>query len=155
MLNMRFPTMWYFHLTKPQSRLHMPSLIRAFASCLIIFMSVKLLTAHHLGVLSLKGGCTGSSESTLVKMPHCWKSHVEARIVFVVRNPWLVASEQQIKGADLILFSHRLKSAFVIVIIWGTTCAFQQCGNLTNVDSNEPVQLFLSLETPNDIRAVA
>ena len=29
----------------------------------------------------LKGGCTGSSESTLVKMSHCWKSHVTAHIV--------------------------------------------------------------------------
>ena len=26
-------------------------------------MNVKLLTEHHLEVLSLKGGCTGSSES--------------------------------------------------------------------------------------------
>ena len=43
-------------------------------------MSVKLLTEHHLEVLSLKGGCTGTSESTLVKMPHCWKSHVTAHI---------------------------------------------------------------------------
>ena len=43
-------------------------------------MSVKLLTDHHLEFLSLKGGCTGSSESTLVKMPHCWKSHVAAQI---------------------------------------------------------------------------
>ena len=43
-------------------------------------MSVKLLTEHHLEFLSLKGGCTGSSESTLVKMPHCWKSHVMAQI---------------------------------------------------------------------------
>ena len=34
-------------------------------------MSVKLLTEHHLGLVSLKGGCTGSSESTLVKMPDC------------------------------------------------------------------------------------
>ena len=34
-------------------------------------MSVKLLTEHQLEFLSLKGGCTGSSESTLVKMPHC------------------------------------------------------------------------------------
>ena len=42
------------------------------------FMTVKLLTEHHLGFLSLKGGGTGSSESTLVKMPHCWKSHVAA-----------------------------------------------------------------------------
>ena len=43
-------------------------------------MSVKLLTEHDLEFLSLKGGCTGSSESTLVKMPHCWKSHVAAQI---------------------------------------------------------------------------
>ena len=31
-------------------------------------MSVKLLTVHHLEFLSLKGGCKGSSESTLVKI---------------------------------------------------------------------------------------
>ena len=30
--------------------------------------SDKLLTEHHLGFLSLKGGCTGSSKSTLVKL---------------------------------------------------------------------------------------
>ena len=41
-------------------------------------MTVKLLTEHHFEFLSLKGGCTGSSESTLVKMPHCWKSHALA-----------------------------------------------------------------------------
>ena len=35
-------------------------------------MSVKLLTEQHLEFLSLKGGCRGSSESTLVKMPHCF-----------------------------------------------------------------------------------
>ena len=44
-------------------------------------MTVKLLTEHHLKFLSLKGGYTGSSESTLVKMPHCWKSHVTAQII--------------------------------------------------------------------------
>ena len=31
-------------------------------------MIVKLLTEHYLELLSLKGGCRGSSESTLVKM---------------------------------------------------------------------------------------
>ena len=40
----------------------------------------KLLTVHHLEFLSMKGGCTGSSESTLVKMPQCWKSHVMAQV---------------------------------------------------------------------------
>ena len=34
-------------------------------------MSVKLLTEHRLEFVSLKGGCIGSSESTLVRMPHC------------------------------------------------------------------------------------
>ena len=43
-------------------------------------MSVKLLTEHHLEFLRLKEGCTDSSESTLVKMPHCWKSRVAAQI---------------------------------------------------------------------------
>ena len=44
-------------------------------------MTVKLLTEHNLEFLCLKVGCTGSSESTLVKMPHCWKSHVEVHII--------------------------------------------------------------------------
>ena len=43
-------------------------------------MSVKLLNELHLEFLSLKGGCTGLSESLLVKIPHCWKSHVVAQI---------------------------------------------------------------------------
>ena len=43
-------------------------------------MTVKLLTGQHLEFLSLKGSYTGLSESTLVKMSHCWKSHVTAQI---------------------------------------------------------------------------
>ena len=44
-------------------------------------MNVKLLTEHCIEFLSLKEGCRGSSESTLVKMSHCWKSHATAHIV--------------------------------------------------------------------------
>ena len=54
---------------------HTRSLIRAFAS-----MINKLLTEHHLEFLSLKGGDRGSSESTHVEMPHCFKSHVTAHL---------------------------------------------------------------------------
>ena len=43
-------------------------------------MIVKLLTEHHSEFLSLKEGCTGSSESSLVKMSNCWKSHAAAHI---------------------------------------------------------------------------
>ena len=49
-------------------------------------MSSKLLNEHNLDFLSLKGGCTGTSESTLVKIPHCWKSHVTACKVFKNHN---------------------------------------------------------------------
>ena len=45
-------------------------------------MTVKLLTEQHLEFLSLKGDCIGLSLATLVKMPHYWKSHVEALICF-------------------------------------------------------------------------
>ena len=47
-------------------------------------MIVKLLTEHYLEFLNLKGGCRGSSESTHVKMPHCWKSHVLAQISYLM-----------------------------------------------------------------------
>ena len=54
-------------------------------------MIVKLLTEHHLEFLSLKGGCRGSSESTLVEMSNCLKSHAAAQLFslildFVSRN---------------------------------------------------------------------
>ena len=45
-------------------------------------MTVKLLNKPHLRFLSLKGGCTCSSESTLVKMTHCWISRVTAHFLF-------------------------------------------------------------------------
>ena len=48
-------------------------------------MTVKLLTKQQiLEFLNLKADCICSSESTLVKMPHCWKSHVTAQ--FFVRT---------------------------------------------------------------------
>ena len=47
-------------------------------------MTVKLLTEHRSEFLSLKGGCIDSSESTLVKMPLCWKSHVTADLSVIV-----------------------------------------------------------------------
>ena len=43
-------------------------------------MIVKLLTEHNLELVSLKRACRGSSESTLVKMSKCWKSHATAQL---------------------------------------------------------------------------
>ena len=63
-------------------------------------MIVKLLTEHHLEFLSLKGGYRGSSESTLVKMSNCWKSHASAQIIFWPRPE----EKQQVNmTSDLVL----------------------------------------------------
>ena len=64
-------------------------------------MSVKLLTEHHLEFLSLKEGCTGSSDSKHVKMPHCWKSHVAAHIA-----EWMPAYyDNMLKGPNISLYT--------------------------------------------------
>ena len=62
---------------------HTRRLIRAFASQLNI-IGVKLLAEHHLDFLSFKRVCTGLSESTPVKLPHCWKSRVTAHIFILM-----------------------------------------------------------------------
>ena len=73
-------------------------------------MIVKLLTERHLEFLSLKGGCTGSSESTLVIMSNCWKSRALAhyyfyKTIFPLNNddffPWKL-------WCSLALFSYKL-----------------------------------------------
>ena len=57
-------------------------------------MIVKLLTEHHLQFLSFKGGCTGSSEFTHFKLPHCWKSHATAQLFENVHSDGLVCEVQ-------------------------------------------------------------
>ena len=61
-------------------------------------MTVKLLTEQQLEFLSLKGCCTGSSESTLVKTPHGWKSHVTAHIFYIQ-----VIMIQRATGVDIVI----------------------------------------------------
>ena len=50
-------------------------------------MNGKLVTEHHLEFLSLRGGSTGSSESALIKIPHCWKSHIMAQMLKSTHHP--------------------------------------------------------------------
>ena len=77
---MRFPAIWHVRPAKAQTSLRIPTVRSEHLPSLEYSMSVKRLTEHLLEVLSLKGGCTCSSESTLVKVPHCWNSHVTAHI---------------------------------------------------------------------------
>ena len=54
-------------------------------------MTVKL----HLEFLRQKGGCTGSSESTHVKMPHCWKLHVTAHFYNTIFRESVIGQQQE------------------------------------------------------------
>ena len=58
---------------------HRQRLIRAFAIRLNILWISSYWPNIVFEFLSLKGDCTGSSESIHVKMQYCWKSHVVAK----------------------------------------------------------------------------
>ena len=80
---------------------------------------VKLLTEHHLAILSLKGGCRGLSESTNVKMPHCWKSHALALFILNEFTPPIISVwaslycliiHHRIIGGDKTFIAHHMKT---------------------------------------------
>ena len=80
-------------------------------------MNVKLLTDLHFEFLSLNGGYTGSSESTHVKMPHCWKSRVRAYDISRVYSQLKVSVVQNKKSVvalyvefETVLKSYNLKA---------------------------------------------
>ena len=64
-------------------------------------MIVNLPTEHHFEFLSLTGGCTGSSEYTHVKMPHCWKSHALAHYYYASYNSTTLVNVY----VDLVVFT--------------------------------------------------
>ena len=76
-------------------------------------MTVKLLTEHHLEFLSLKGVCIGSSESTLVKMHHCRKSHVTAQMfdIYTIIIQGLLRLEKYLNIQDYLEKSLKIKFA--------------------------------------------
>ena len=95
-------------------------------------MIVKLLTEHHLEFLSLKGGCRGSSESTLVKMSNCWKSHAAAQIHLTLKTLRLNVCKP---------YRQILSSACVVKTIWASSRENLSSGFPTKRVSNQSPQL--------------
>ena len=75
-------------------------------------MTVKQLTEHHLEFLSLKEGCKDSSESTLVKMSHCWKSHVAAHTLLTLSNELRKRDIKRGFTGIVLLFRNKLKKFY-------------------------------------------
>ena len=88
--------------------------------CLLLeySMNIKLLTEHHLEFLSLTGGCTDPSESTLVNMPHCWKSHVVAHKYITCKSVnFFISVYTDIEGELLAITTQAAASKYLIIIV--------------------------------------
>ena len=81
-------------------------------------MSVKLLTEHHLEFVSLKGGCTGSSESTLVRMPHC----VAAQ--FMIYMYWLRADAYDTLGTFISQRKGKIQTSTTNLVFHASSAPF-------------------------------
>ena len=82
--DMRFLAMWYVRPAQAQTSLRKRAV---WSEPLLVTYIFYVWISWHLEFPSLKWGCTGSSESTLVKMPHFWKSHVMAHFFL---QPWAI-----------------------------------------------------------------
>ena len=70
-------------------------------------MTVKLLTKQYLEFLSLTEGYTGSSEYTLVKMPHC-ENHI-SRLIYILVSGEMAAPVEGERLVETIRKRHRKK----------------------------------------------
>ena len=63
-------------------------------------ISSKIKRSKVTDYAALKGGCTGSPESTHVKIPHCWNSQVVAHILLFLciatSNVRLISVKKQV-----------------------------------------------------------
>ena len=77
--DMRFPTMWYVQPAKTQTSLRIPAIWSE--ALLVAWIFYECSATDWTSSLSLKRGCTGLFEPTLVKRSNCWKYHVSAEIL--------------------------------------------------------------------------
>ena len=117
--NIRFPTMWeYVRPAKPRVSLRIRSVWSEPLLVAWIYYENKATDWTPFGVSKLKAGCTGPCESTLVKMPHCWKSHVTAQMIkHTYFNPSKMWDELSI-----------YKNLNWTVLAWAEFCTLGQVG---------------------------
>ena len=78
---------------------------------------IKLLTEHNLVFLSLKVGYTGSSESTLVKMQHCWESHATAHLVQIPVHPRFRTGSQEALSLSTLIQAPPMEKSDMLVYL--------------------------------------
>ena len=85
-------------------------------------MTLKLQTEHDLKFIRLKGGCIGSPESTLVSMPHCWKSHVAAHLKCQVLHFNVITLNNNIDIESLHFIEYKVKHCYMLDYLSRNLC---------------------------------
>ena len=141
-----FPTMLYVRPAKAQTSLRIHAIWsklyaqadQSLCSSLEYSMNIKLLTEHHLEFLSLKGCCTGLSESTGNHVSRL-KNGMRMLVWTSITHRW---ETNQSHEFFFRIVPHKIMPYAIKAFsknIWAATCDFQQCGILTSIDSDEPV----------------
>ena len=88
------------------------------------------MNEHHLEFLSLKESCTGSSESTLVKMTHCWESHIMAHIMWI---PSGFVKDNSRRWPQCGFYAQKWSSNVTSVIPVARPCKMIDCSSVLSV----------------------
>ena len=97
-------------------------------------MTVMLMTEHHLECVSLKGGCTASSDYTLVKMPNLFEITFHRLIMSEVHYGYYLVVQNNTDGYS----TYSLKISLVTCFIGETdpglhrVCVYRQILTLCN-----------------------
>ena len=125
------------------------------------------------GLIWFQTVCKGHQQTTLVSILWGFISKFKpTHVMYLVENfffmLWVYRHDDKLfindredvfPATDVISFvnfySHLIQFPPLTWMKWAVTCDFQQCGILTSVDTDEPLQPPLSLETPNCVQSVA
>ena len=119
-------------------------------------MTIKLLTEHHLEFLSLKRDCTGSSESTLLKGPHCWKSRVTAQFCIQTSKPGMVCTYLYSHVFSFFFPSHLgLSLFFDSLLVWEQLNSYTRLSSiLMPAEAPGPWKLFRTAIKQNEVHSM-
>ena len=115
-------------------------------------MTVKLLTGNHLEFISLKRVCTGSYESTLVKIPHCWKPHVTAHRFLAPQDMSLIEKSNQV--FLLVGATNSQISACTCISVWPPICCNPIFQDLPIWIGNSGVLMLTDRNGPHEMSSV-
>ena len=123
----------FFKLLKHQSHYQQPHSWTLFALFLPWECTVKLVLSGHSKIDKIKVLKTNCSLMKFESIAECYTFDLHLARIGLENKVFVF------------IVSGRLRQVLLYFTIWATTCKFQQCGILTSVDSDNPLQPLLKL----------